>query len=61
MTSSANAGSAQDTEQYPVKFRAGRGIKALERGLVAFGDGAEQPDELRLHQHDRPRPPRAAP
>src|SRR6516162_5854690 len=47
---------SQDAHKYSVELCPSGLIKALECSLVAPGDGAQQPNELGLHQHDRPDP-----
>src|SRR5262249_60003539 len=47
---------SEDAEEYPIKLCPSGTIKALECSLVAPGDGAQQPNELGLHQHNRPGP-----
>src|SRR5262249_43152171 len=47
---------SQDPEQYPIELCPGGGIKAFECSFIAPGNGAQQPNELGLHQHDRPGP-----
>src|SRR5262249_24357013 len=50
--------SAQDTQHDAVEFRARRRVEALERRLVALGDGGDQPDQLSRRQHSASPPHR---
>src|SRR5579864_8691793 len=49
-------GLSQDTQKHPVEFRPGGAVKPFEGGLVALGDGSDEPDQFRLHQHNAPGP-----